>query len=55
MMELQLFQDILFDLINESDALNVTELHTFSNENRMEAEWEDGSRIEIVCQPVRPD
>lgn len=49
-MSLDYFKDILFDLINESDALNIAEIRTFDKEDRFEIVSSDGTVIEVSCR-----
>lgn len=49
-MSLDYFKDILFDLINESDALNIAEIRTFDKVDRFEIVSSDGTVIEVSCR-----
>lgn len=49
-MSLNDFKDVLFDLINESDALRITEIRTFDKEDRLEIVFSDGTVIEVSCR-----
>ena len=49
-MEFNEFKDILFDLMNESDEMNVAEIRTFDKENRFELVWADGTEIALSCR-----
>lgn len=51
-MSLNDFKDILFDLINESDALRIAEIRTFDKEDRFEIVSSDGTVIEISCRMI---
>ena len=41
--------DILFDLLYESDALNLTDIHTNRSNDEFQIIGNDGSSFEIVC------
>lgn len=49
-MSFDYFKDVLFDLINESDALRIAEIRTFDKEDRLEIVFSDGTVIEISCR-----
>ena len=53
-MTLDYFKDHLFDLINESDLLDIQDILCFEEENRMEVILTDGS-IFSVSVKQRPD
>ncbi len=49
-MELNYFKDVLFDLMNESDALRIAQIVTHDRENRFEIVCTDGRVIEVICR-----
>ncbi len=49
-MELNYFKDVLFDLMNESDALPIAQIAVYDRENRFEVVCTDGSVIEVTCR-----
>lgn len=49
-MTLDDFKDVLFDLINESDALHIAEIRTYDKENRFEIVTSDGAVFEVSCR-----
>ena len=49
-MELNYFKDVLFDLMNESDALRIAQIVTHDRENRFEIVCTDGRVIEVTCR-----
>lgn len=49
-MELNYVLDILFDLLNESDALNLADIHTNRSNDGFQIRGNDGSSFEIVCR-----
>lgn len=53
-MELNFFKDILFDLINESDALNVSDIACNDAENLLFVSFDDGSLFQIKVTEKRP-
>ena len=48
-MELNYFKDCLFDCMNESDALDVSEIEADEHGNRFLVTVQDGSRFEVIC------
>ena len=48
-MELNFFQDILFDLINESNALNVADIESDNKNHTFRVFMPDGSVFHVVC------
>lgn len=51
-MELNKFKDILFDLINESDELNVSSISLNDKKNLLVALFSDGSEYALCIKPV---
>ena len=49
-MELNYFKDILFDLINESDDLDICEIETNDKAGLFRILLSDGSRFLIRCE-----
>lgn len=48
--ELDYFKDKLFDLLNESDELDIAELSTVDRINLFTVTMADGSTFELVCR-----
>lgn len=48
-MELNELKDRLFDLLNESDALDLLDLHLYDRENILVLAFPDGSSFELRC------
>lgn len=48
-MDLPYLMDTMFDLLNESDNLNVTELKESESAGRFELTTQDGTRVIIQC------
>ncbi len=46
-MDINVFKDILWDLINESDALDVTDIQSIDKENHFTIKVRDGSSFEV--------
>ncbi len=53
-MELNYFKDKLFDLLNESDELDISDLNAEDLKNLLTVTMSDGSMFEILCQEVKP-
>ena len=51
-MELNQFKDILFDLVNETDALNVAEIALNERDNLFVVFLTDGSSYAVQVRPV---
>jgi len=51
-MELSFFRDKLFDLINESDEIQLADLNADEKHQLLIAKTEDGATIEILCRKV---
>ncbi len=51
-MDLNYFKDILFDLLNESDELNVNNIYADDPNNTFTIITEDGTAFEILCRQV---
>lgn len=49
-MELSYFRDKLFDLLNESDELNLADLDTDAHNRLFIAKTQDGDVFEILCR-----
>ena len=49
-MELNYFKDKLFDLLNETDELDITDLNMEDRKNLLTVSMSDGSIFEIICQ-----
>ena len=49
-MELDYVKDHLFDLLNESDVLNITDIQSTEQENGFHVTVSDGSVFLITCQ-----
>lgn len=49
-MELNYFKDKLFDLLNETDELDITDLNMEDRKNLLTVTMSDGSTFEIICQ-----
>lgn len=48
-MELNELKDRLFNLLNESDTLDLLDLHLYDRENVLILEFPDGSSFELRC------
>ncbi|MBQ7872338.1 MAG: hypothetical protein IJ357_09380 [Oscillospiraceae bacterium] len=48
-MDFNELKDRLFDLLNESDALNLLDLHLYDRENVLILEFPNGSSFELRC------
>ena len=46
-MDINVFKDILWDLMNESDALDVSDIQSVDKENRFIVAVRDGSSFQI--------
>ncbi|MBD5088616.1 MAG: hypothetical protein HDT30_07365 [Clostridiales bacterium] len=49
-MELNYFKDKLFDLLNDSEGMGITDLNSDEQNNLLTVRTEDGNVFEIVCQ-----
>ena len=49
-MELNYFRDRLFDLLNDSEGMGITDLNTDERNGLLTVMTEDGKVFEIVCQ-----
>ena len=45
--EINVFKDILWDLMNESDSLDVTDIQSIEKDNRFIVTVSDGSSFEV--------
>lgn len=52
-MQLNLVKDILFELLNESDCLNIADIEANDKENILTVEIADGSLFEIECRKLK--
>lgn len=52
-MELDYFKDQLFDLLNESEELELTDLRADDRNNLLTVSTADGSVFELVCRKIR--
>ena len=48
-MELNYFKDHLFDLLNESDLLDVQDIQTDDKTNTFQLTVNDGTKFDIYC------
>lgn len=51
-MELNYFKDKLFDLLNDTDELDIADLNVEDRKNRLTITMADGSIFEIQCQSI---
>lgn len=51
-MDITYFTDILFDLINESDALNITDIESDDENHFLRVFMPDGNVFCVVCRQV---
>lgn len=51
-MELNYFKDKLFDLLNETDELDIADLNLEDRKNLLTVTMSDGSTFEIMCQRI---
>ena len=49
-MELNYFKDRLFDLLNDSEGMGITDLNTDERNGLLTVMTDDGNIFEIVCQ-----
>ncbi len=49
-MELNYFKDIVFDLLNESDSLDISDIEVDDRKNTLTVCISDGSAFELICQ-----
>lgn len=49
-MELDYFKDKLFDLLNDSEGMGITDLNADERNNLLTVRTEDGNVFEIVCR-----
>lgn len=49
-MELNYFKDKLFDLLNDSEDLEIVDLNVDEKNNRLIVKTEDGNIFEILCR-----
>ena len=49
-MDLNHFKDILFDLMNESNELGVTEIEADDQANTFTLTVADGAKFTVICQ-----
>ncbi len=49
-MELNYFKDKLFDLINESDELDIADIEAEDRKNLFTVTMADGSIFEVLCR-----
>ena len=51
-MELNYFKDKLFDLLNESDELDLSDITADDKRDTFTVTTADGSRFELLCQKI---
>lgn len=51
-MELNYFKDVLFDAINDSDKMKVSDIETADKRNVFMVTTVDGSTIKVKCEMV---
>ena len=51
-MQFNYFKDKLFDLVNDSDEMEIADLNPDERNNRIIVKTKDGSIFEIVCQAL---
>lgn len=51
-MRLSYFKDLLFELLNDSEELNVSEIKTDDENNLFQVLIVDGSEFEITCRKL---
>ncbi len=49
-MEINYFRDKLFDLLNDSEGMEIADLNTDTQNNLLIVRTEDGDVFEIVCR-----
>lgn len=52
-MELNFFKDKLFDVLNDSDSMGISDIETDDRNNIFTVETNDGSVFEIECRQIR--
>lgn len=51
-MDIKFFKDILFDLLNESDDMNISNIETDDKNNIFTVYTRDGNVFEIQCRQL---
>ena len=51
-MELNYFKDKLFDLLNDSDELDISDINTDDRRGLFTISTTDGSQFEILCRKL---
>ena len=51
-MDLNYFKDQLFDLLNESDAMDISEIITDDRHDLFTVSTADGSQFELLCRKL---
>lgn len=46
-MELNYFEDEIFELLNETDSMEINDIETYDRENKFVVSLQDGSAFEI--------
>jgi len=52
-MEVKFFKDQLFDLLNDSDSMGISDIETDDRNNIFTIETIDGSVFEIECRQIK--
>ena len=52
-MDVKFFKDQLFDLLNDSDNMGISDIETDDRNNIFTVETNDGSVFEIECRQIR--
>lgn len=51
-MDVKFFKDQLFDLLNDSDSMGISDIETDDRNNIFTVETNDGSVFEIECRQI---
>ena len=51
-MDLNYFKDQLFDLLNESDAMDISDIITDDRHDLFPVSTSDGSQFELLCRKL---
>ena len=54
-MTLDYFKDVLFDLLNESDLLDVSEIECDDGQGIFQITTGDGSRFQVQCEEMKSE
>ena len=52
-MDLDYFKDKIFDLLSDSNAMNISDIETKDKENIFKILLEDGNIFEVKCRQIK--